>query len=149
MGKILFAPIIVLSALLSVSAQDRTVINDSGAKRILVGRHRLALQWVGWDYFGSAAVIERQRILYLKGRQKSRKHGDYVNVEGRIISVDKKEFRFVGKIVTQVSHIFGGKPCTRDGEMTFRITGKRRYWRLQEVDNPCEGVTDYVDLYFR
>ena len=149
MGKILFAPIIVLSALLSVSAQDRTVINDPGAKRMLVGRHRLALQWVSWDYFGSAAVTERQGILYLKGRQKSRKDSDFVNVEGQIISVDKKEFRFVGKIVTQVSHIFGGKPCTRDGEMTFRITGKRRYWRLQEMDNPCEGVTDYVDLYFR
>jgi hypothetical protein len=42
-----------------------------------------------------------------------------------------------------------GPAFERTGEMTFRVTGKRKYWRLMEMDNPCEGVTDYVDIYFR
>ena len=49
----------------------------------------------------------------------------------------------------KISHINGGKPCAREGAMTFKITGKRRYWRLQEMNNPCDGVTDYVDIFFR
>ena len=59
------------------------------------------------------------------------------------------EIKFDGKVITQVTHINGGKPCERTSEMTFRITGKRKYWRLQQIDNPCDGVADYVDIYFR
>jgi hypothetical protein len=66
-----------------------------------------------------------------------------------ITSIDAKEFRFSGEIITQVSHINGGRPCSRDGEFTFKITGKRKYWRMQQMDNPCDPVTDYVDIYFR
>ena len=66
-----------------------------------------------------------------------------------VTRVDANEFGFRGKIVTQVSHINGGAPCTRDGEFTFRATGSRKYWRLQQMDNPCDSVTDYVDVYFR
>lgn len=49
----------------------------------------------------------------------------------------------------QISHINGGEPCVREGEMTFAITRKRKYWRLQEMQNPCDTATDYVDIYFR
>jgi hypothetical protein len=37
----------------------------------------------------------------------------------------------------------------RSGTFHFKATGKRRYWRMQEMDNPCDSVTDYVDVYFR
>jgi hypothetical protein len=33
--------------------------------------------------------------------------------------------------------------------MTFKITGKRKYWRMQQFDNPCDEAADYVDIYFR
>jgi len=116
---------------------------------MLLGRHKMSLQWISWDYFGAATVTNRKGVFYLKGEQKGRKSDDFVTVDGIITSIDAKEFKFEGKIVTQVSHIFGGKPCEREGEMTFRITGKRKYWRLQSIDNPCEAVADYVDIYFR
>ena len=58
-------------------------------------------------------------------------------------------FVFQGRIVTQVSYLFGGQPCTRDGAFTFRITGKRKYWRMKEMQSPCDDVVDYVDVYFR
>lgn len=143
----IFSIVVILSV--AVFAQQRTVINGAKAKKMLLGGHKISLQWISWDYFGRANVTERKGVLYLKGRQDARKSKDFVTVDGSITSIDDKEFTFNGKIVTQVSHIFGGKPCTREGEMTFRITGKRKYWRLQKIDNPCDGVADYVDIYFR
>ena len=72
-----------------------------------------------------------------------------MKIDGTITSIDAKEFAFSGNITTQVSHINEGKPCVREGEFTFKITGKRRYWRLLQMDNPCDPVTDYVDIYLR
>jgi hypothetical protein len=55
----------------------------------------------------------------------------------------------VGKVETRVDYIADGKVCPREGRFTFRITGKRRYWRMKEMNNPCEDVVDYVDVYLR
>lgn len=130
--------------------QQRTDINDATAARLLLGRHRFSLQWVGWDHFGTANVTNERGVYSIKGEQRGRGPSkDFVKIDGAIISIDKNEFTFRGTIVTQVSHINGGKPCVREGEFTFKITGKRRYWRLQQMDNPCDPVTDYVDIYFR
>ena len=71
------------------------------------------------------------------------------DVTGTIKSIDAKEFVFEGTIVTQVSHINGGAQCTREGEFTFKITGTRKYWRMMQMHNPCDPVTDYVDIYFK
>jgi len=35
-------------------AQERTVVRDKKAKQILLGRHNITLQWISWDYFGTA-----------------------------------------------------------------------------------------------
>ena len=39
--------------------------------------------------------------------------------------------------------------ATRDGAFTFLKKGKRKYWRMQSIDNPCDLAADYVDLYLR
>lgn len=139
--------LIILCA--AANAQSKTEINNAQAARMLLGRHKLSLQWISWDYYGTANVVNNKGVYRLKGEQKGRGSTDFVTVEGTITSIDAKEFAFDGKIVTQVSHINGGEPCTREGEFTFRITGKRRYWRMQEIDNPCDQAADYVDVYFR
>lgn len=132
------------------SAQTKTKINDKAAASKLLGRHLLSLQWISWDHFGRATVTNKRGVYYLKGEQKGRGNADFVRVEGVITRIDAKEFWLDGKVTTQVSHINGGKPCVRDGEdIVFRITGKRKYWRMTEIDNPCEAVADYVDIYFR
>ncbi|MBK7706388.1 MAG: hypothetical protein IPJ30_11550 [Acidobacteria bacterium] len=142
---------IMLFAGLGVSAfgQGKTVVNDAKAKTMLLGKHKLSLQWISWDYFGTATVTNKGGVLYLKGEQKGRGNNDFVRINGVIKEVNAKSFVFDGTVVTQVSTINNGEPCTRDGEMTFRITGKRKYWRLQDIDNPCDEVADYVDLFFR
>ena len=147
--------IVTLITMATVTAQKaeryypKVVVNDMAAKQRLVGAHRLSLQWVSWNYFGKATVTERNGTLFIKGEQRGRGNDDYVTIDGVITRVDAKEFTFEGDIVMRVSHINKGEPCKRTGGMTFRITGNRKYWRLQQMDNPCDEATDYVDIYFR
>jgi hypothetical protein len=147
--KIFLIAILILVGLsFSVFGQN-TIVNNTKAKTMLLGKHRLSLQWISWDYFGAATVTNKGGVLYLKGEQKSRKDSDFVKIDGKITEINAKDFKFDGTIITQVTYINGGKPCERTGEMTFKITGTRKYWRLMEMNNPCEAVTDYVDIFFR
>ena len=128
---------------------QKTGVKDARAKRMLLGAHRLSLQWISWDYFGRAVVTEKNGTLYLKGEQKQRQGSDYLRIDGVITEVSAREFKFDGVVDLRVHHINGGKPCKREGVLTFAIKGNRRYWRLQEMDNPCDTATDYVDIFFR
>jgi len=136
---------------LTIASQQRTDINDAAAAKMLLGRHMLSLQWISWDHFGTATISNSKGLYRIKGEQKGRgqSNGDYLRIDGFITSIDAKEFAFSGKIETRISHINDGDPCVRDGNYTFAITGKRKYWRMQEMDNPCDTATDYVDIYFR
>lgn len=149
LGCVIALLIILIVLPAAFSAQGRTVINDSAAAKLLLGRHMLSLQWISWDYFGSATVKNEAGVYSLRGKQNGRGNDDFLTIEGNIISIDTNEFKFEGTITTRVSHINAGEPCVRQGDFTFRITGKRKYWRLQEMDNPCDEATDYVDIYFR
>lgn len=146
--RILTVGILLCGLSLAAFAQ-KTVVNNAKAGTMLLGKHKFSLQWISWDYFGTATVTRRGGVYYLKGEQKSRKGGDFVRIDGKITEINAKDFTFDGTITTQVSHINNGEACTREGAMTFKITGVRKYWRLQEMDNPCDGVTDYVDIFFK
>lgn len=135
------------SSLSAFASTEKTLIKDQTAKKKLLGKHMLSLQWISWKKFGNATVTEKDGVLSLKGQQTG-KDGDFLKVEGKITAVEKDSFKFNGRIETKVSHINKGKACLREGDMSFVIKGKRKYWRLKEMDNPCDGVTDYVDLYF-
>jgi hypothetical protein len=149
MKSIVLTSILLLFSLV-VSGQGPTEINDANAAAMLRGSHLFSLQWISWDYYGKATINRKAGVYSISGEQRGRgEHTDFVTIEGTIKSIDTKEFVFDGTIVTQVSHINGGQPCTRQGEFTFKITGTRKYWRLMQMDNPCDPVTDYVDIYFR
>ena len=149
MKRILFVFALSLVSAVSIVAQERTIINDTAAAKMLLGVHKLSLQWISWDHFGTATVKNKAAVYSINGSQKGRGNSDFLTIEGMIVSIDAKQFVFEGTITMQVSHINGGKPCTRQGDFTFKITGKRKYWRMQEMDNPCDEATDYVDIYFR
>lgn len=150
---IIFAAFTLLFSFGSIAAdaQQRTQIEDAKAARMLLGRHLMSLQWISWDYFGTANVRNERGVYKIKGRQDGRgdSKGDYVTIDGTVKEILANEFVFDGTIITRISHINGGEPCERSGEMTFRVTGKRKYWRLSEMNNPCDQATDYVDIYFR
>src|SRR5215204_1119880 len=143
MKRIATAAFLVIGFAVIAFGQEKTDSNSAPVARMLLGRHRFSLQWISWDYFGTATVTNRRGIYSIKGEQKGRGKGssDLVQIDGIVTSIDAKEFAFTGKITTRISHINGGKPCVREGDFIFKITGKRRYWRLQQMDNPCDPVT--------
>lgn len=148
--KIIYASLLICAGLsFSTFAQDKTIINDVNAKQMLLGKHFLSLQWISWDYFGAANVVNKNGVFNLKGEQKQRGGTDYVKIDGIITEINTKDFKFDGTVEMQISHINNGEPCERKGKMTFLVTGKRKYWRLQEMKSPCDVTTDYVDIYFR
>lgn len=148
--KKLFLIFSLLVLSISIYAQEKTVVNNAKARTMLLGRHQLSLQWIDfYKYFGTATVTNRGGVFYLKGEHRQRGGTDFLTVDGVVTQIDAKEFKFDGKIVTQVSHNNNGNPCERNGEMTFKMTGTRKYWRLQEMQSPCGTETDYVDIFFR
>lgn len=127
---------------------------DAAARARLVGEHMLTLQWLGWGDLSSAGKVvveDAGDTLPMRGEQRGtgENANDYLRIDGRILSASRDGFVFQGDILTRVHHIANGAECRRSGTFTFKATGKRRYWRLQEMDNPCDSATDYVDVYFR
>lgn len=127
---------------------------DAAARARLVGDHLLGLQWLGWGDLATAGTLvvrDRGKTLSASGQQRGRgeNQGDFLKVEGTIVSATRDGFVFEGDIVTRVHHIAGGAECRRSGRFTFLAKGARKYWRMQEMTNPCDPVTDYVDVYFR
>ena len=119
----------------------------------LIGRHKLSLQWISWTYFGYIDFVKTDLNTYsISGYQDGNKSkgecdGCYLKINGVINKITDKELQFTGRIESSVNHIQNGLPCIKEGNYTFKSTQGRKYWRLQEMDG-CEGVTDYVDIYF-
>jgi hypothetical protein len=130
-------------------AQTSVKFDKDKFQRNLIGQHGITLQWISWDFRGVVKVTEEDKIFKIKGEQKSKdSKGDYVGIEGTLEAISDRELKFVGKITTKVHYNNGGSPCEKEGVYTFKRTGTRKYFRLQEMQN-CDGVVvDYVDLYF-
>jgi len=130
------------------SREGPTRIDDAAAAEKLLGDHVFNLQWI--DHPPGVAHITKKGDgeLFIDAGQRNKK-GEYASVAGKILRVTAKSFELDGTIVTRADAINGGKACERNGRFTFRVTGKRKYWRLQQM-NDCEGnhVVDYVDVFF-
>jgi hypothetical protein len=141
------ATALMLAALAGGASDYPTTINDAKAKVELLGERRLAVQWISWDRFGKVAITDDKGVWRMKGEQRLPGKSDFLTIDGIITEVNAKDFQFRGTIITQVTHIANGRPCKREGEFTFKITGNRRYWRMAQMENPCDGVVDYIDVF--
>lgn len=117
--------------------------------RNIEGNHMCSLQWISWKKFGSLS-LERNPdgMLNCTGGQKSTTSDDYLKLDGVISVINPLHLKFKGKIITCVSHINNGESVVRDGVFNFTVAGQRRYWRMQEMNNPKDRCCDYVDIYF-
>lgn len=126
----------------------------------VVGKHMLSLQWISWKYFGSVTITkEADGTFTCKGEQLARNckdadddcitNDDYVKLDGKIQIVDEKHLVFTGQIRTKIYHINKGQELLREGTFNFEATGNRKFWRMQEMDNPADGCIDYIDIYFK
>ena len=113
------------------------------------GKHMCSLQWISWKKFGNVMLEKNpDGTLNCNGGQTSSTTDDYLKLDGVITVVNPLHLKFKGKIITCVSHINNGEPVVRDGEFNFTVAGQRRYWRMQEMNNPKDRCCDYVDIYF-
>lgn len=126
-------------------------LKNSQPENILLGSHPLTLQWIGWDHPGTIDFYKEMDLIICRGEQLSKENDtDFLKIDGIVEEIiNEKEFLFKGTIITKVSYINGGEECVREGTFRFKATGTRKYWRMREMDNPCEGVTDYVDIFFK
>ena len=124
----------------------------------MLGMHLFSLQWISWDRFGKVNITKGkdENTYYIIGKQDGRNcsddeqgriNGDYVSIDGTLTVVSKTKLIFNGTIITKAYCVNNGQECVRNGH--FESTSGRRYWRLQEMENPCDNVTDYVDIYFK
>lgn len=137
-------------AFCAASAAADPVINDQKAAKQLLGKHALTLQWIGTGGLkdaGKAEVKQENGEWRLTGRNDAKE--GFVSLDGVVTKVDKTSFTFKGKIVTRVEYIYEGKECARDVEVTFERKGSRKYWRMYPIDNPCDAVADYIDIFLR
>lgn len=115
----------------------------------ILGKHMCSLQWISWKDFGSVSIsYGADNILYVKGGQTSKTNGDFLEMYGTLTVFNPLHLQFNGQIITRVEHINNGKPVKREGTYNFTVAGQRRYWRMQEMNNPKDGYCDYVDIYF-
>ena len=142
-------PLFLAAAALLPGGQA-TVAADAAAKQKLLGRHGFTCQWVQWGKDkGQVEVRDDKGLLRLKGEQVTQATGDFVRIEGVITEVRAASFTFRGRIVLQVTHLNGGRPCERNGDFDFQIRGGRKFWRMHPMENPCDPpVVDYVDVHF-
>lgn len=121
--------------------------------KILVGEHLISLQWISWNTFGSAKIskTETEGVYKITGIQESTDKKEYLKIDGQIKPISEKNLKFEGKIETKIQHHNQGNPCIRQGTYDFRVSGKRKYWRLKEKTNPCDkgNVVDYIDIYWK
>ncbi|WP_395017265.1 hypothetical protein [Dongia sp.] len=143
-------PALVALTFCAASAHADPVITDQKAAKQLLGKHALTLQWIGSGTLkdaGSAEVKQDGGRWLLTGKMEAKE--GLVSLDGEVTKIEKSTFTFKGKIVTKVFHIYEGKECPREVEVIFERKGGRKYWRMYPIDNPCEAVADYIDIYLR
>jgi hypothetical protein len=127
-------------------APARTIVSDPAALARLRRNAGITLQWISWDYRGRLRVSEMGGRVHLSGSQRARRGAGRLELDGDVIEIGAGSFTFRGHIGIADTPD-PGRACMRDGEFEFRITGRRHYWRLQQMEQ-CDGLTDYVDIYF-
>jgi hypothetical protein len=128
------------------AAAQRTIVGDPAALARLRRNGGISLQWISWDYRGRVRVSENAGRVHLSGSQTARGGPGRLTLDGDVVEIGPRGFTFRGRIAIADTPD-PGRDCLREGTFEFRITGARRYWRLQEME-VCDGLTDYVDIYF-
>ena len=127
-------------------AAERTIVRNPAALARLRRNSGITLQWISFESpaRGHVLVSERGGLVHLRGSQSG--DGGELRLDGDVLSIDTASFTFRGEI-SIVGTPDADRNCLRDGTFEFRVTQRRRYWRLQQME-ACDGLTDYVDIYF-
>ncbi|QUL37761.1 hypothetical protein [Erythrobacter sp. JK5] len=126
------------------ASSPTTVTSERDAERLRTAQG-LTLQWIGWDRRGNVHVArDPDGVWRINGTQRG--DGGRLAVDGTITEIGEDYFLLDGRIV------ISGTPdrdrlCVEDKVWRFAVTQERGYYRLREFEW-CDGLTDYVDIYF-
>lgn len=120
------------------------------AKTVRAGKHLFSIQYIGFNNVSPGTVVIKSLgsdEYSIEGEQRDKLKNEYVTINGTFLAVGR-ELKFNGKIVSRIGYVNNGQPCERNGLVVFKASGKRKYWRLQQMLD-CDGVsTDYIDIFF-
>lgn len=126
-------------------AAPPTILSQRDADRLRALRG-ITLQWISWDQRGTVSTaIDPRGIWRLYGEQTGPGAAGLV-VDGTITEIGADYFVLEGAI-TIVNTPDEGRTCEGDGPWRFAVTQNRKYYRLRQFEW-CDGLTDYVDIYF-
>jgi len=148
LARLLLAALISLPVAASAQPAERTIVDDPAALARLRRNSGVTLQWISFETpaRGRVTVSERGGLVHLRGTQMERNGAGRLELDGDVLRIGARSFTFRGRIaITDTPD--SGRECIRDGAYEFRVTQRRRYWRLQQM-TVCDGLTDYVDIYF-
>lgn len=127
-----------------------TVATRSQVKPVRTGWHSFTIQWIEFNKSNPGKVNVKKIADHeysIEGEQRDPKTKEYVTIKGTFLDRGKI-LKFNGKIISKINTINAGQPCELNGLSIFKASGKRQYWRLQQMLN-CDGqTTDYIDIYF-
>jgi hypothetical protein len=132
----------------SPAQPERTIVDDRPALERLRRNSGITLQWISFQSprRGHVRVTERNGVVHLSGRHLQANGAGRLELDGDVVRIGARSFTFRGRIAIENAPD-PDRECYRNGLYEFRVTQNRRYWRLQQMVQ-CDGLTDYVDIYF-
>lgn len=132
----------------AATAQDRPeatqITSERDVKRLQTAQG-ISLQWIDWDRRGEVYIEHGPSGVWrINGLQRS--DGGRLAVDGVITEIGEDYFLLDGRIVISGTPD-EGRLCVADKIWRFEVTQARTYYRLREFEW-CDGLTDYVDIYF-
>jgi hypothetical protein len=124
---------------------QKTDVKSQTAYERLLNNSGLTVQWLWHGKRGPLKATDENGVIKIEGQQSSAGEG-MVTIKGEVVSLYSDHFTFRGTILIQDAPD-KGRTCDRTGDYDFRISGSRKYWRLKQME-ACNGLTDYVDIYF-
>ncbi|WP_241050356.1 hypothetical protein [Achromobacter xylosoxidans] len=128
----------------AAGTEQKTEIKSQAAYERLLHNSGISVQWLWTDARGKLNAVDDNDVVRLEGGH-TNENGS-VTIKGQVLSISADRFTFRGTILI-VDAPDKGRRCERTGDYEFRATGKRKYWRLQQME-ACGGLTDYVDIYY-
>jgi hypothetical protein len=125
---------------------EATRVLDPAERARLLAADGITLQWIDWNHRGQVNVREEGGVVRLTGSQVQADGPGRLFVDGAVVEIGTGYFEFDGTIRIEETPD-AGRHCEADKLWHFAVTQNRPYWRLREFEW-CDGLTDYVDIYF-
>lgn len=133
----------------TMPSTNGTRVLDREALARLFANKGVTLQWLSWDQRGTAfARMEGERVLLTASQAKGGPGTGTgrLFLDGEVTEIGRDYFTFRGTIRIEDAPD-PGRRCEATKTWHFAVTQNRPYWRLREFEW-CDGLTDYIDIYF-